>query len=91
MRYILAILFPWLCFFSLGKPAHGIISLVLQISIIGWPIAIVWAFFGISEYRRQRKAKLAAKQQAKQTEDIPPTITIQETRDDIQEESANDR
>jgi hypothetical protein len=91
MRYILAILLPWLCFFSLGKPVHGIISLILQISIIGWPLAIVWAFFGISEYRRQQKATSMAKQQAKQTDDVPPATTIQGVRDDIQEEPRNDR
>jgi hypothetical protein len=91
MRYILAILLPWLCFFSLGKPVHGVISLILQFSIVGWPIASVWAFFGISEYRKQRKAKSMAKRQAKQAEDTNPTTDIQDTRDDIQEEPRNDR
>jgi len=39
----LAILLPWFSFFLREKYAQGYICLVLQISIIGWPIASIWA------------------------------------------------
>lgn len=36
MRLILAILLPWLQFFTIGRPFAGIICLILQITLIGW-------------------------------------------------------
>ena len=39
----LAILLPWFSFFLREKYVSGYICLALQISIIGWPIAAVWA------------------------------------------------
>lgn len=39
----LAILLPWFSFFLREKYAQGFICLVLQISIVGWPLASFWA------------------------------------------------
>jgi hypothetical protein len=39
----LAILLPWFSFFLREKYTQGYICLALQISIIGWPIAAIWA------------------------------------------------
>jgi hypothetical protein len=39
----LAILLPWFSFFAREKYVPGYICLVLQITIVGWPIAAVWA------------------------------------------------
>ncbi len=36
MRLIIALVFPWLLFFTIGRPIAGIICLALQITIIGW-------------------------------------------------------
>ena len=36
MRLILAILLPWLQFFTIGRPLAGIICLLLQLTLIGW-------------------------------------------------------
>jgi len=43
----LAILLPWFSFFLREKYTQGYICLALQISIIGWPIASLWAFFSL--------------------------------------------
>jgi hypothetical protein len=32
-----AILLPWLALFMRGKPFQGILCLILQITLIGWP------------------------------------------------------
>jgi hypothetical protein len=38
MRFLLALLLPWLQFFTLGRPFAGVICLILQITIIvGYP------------------------------------------------------
>ena len=39
----LAILLPWFSFFLREKYTAGYVCLALQITIIGWPIASIWA------------------------------------------------
>ena len=43
MRYLIAILLPWIAFFTMGKIFQGILCLILQITIIGWLPATIWA------------------------------------------------
>ena len=31
MRYFIALVFPWLTFFTMGKPLQGILCLLLQL------------------------------------------------------------
>ncbi|MDQ3111366.1 MAG: YqaE/Pmp3 family membrane protein [Bacteroidota bacterium] len=40
---LLAILFPWLSFFVRGKILAGFVCLILQITLIGWIPAMIWA------------------------------------------------
>jgi uncharacterized membrane protein YqaE (UPF0057 family) len=54
MRYLLALFLPWLVFFTMGKVIQGIICLVLQITVIGWLPATIWAFMSISDYNRKK-------------------------------------
>ncbi|SUC18421.1 phage membrane protein [Proteus mirabilis] len=42
MRLILALLLPWLQFFTIGRPFAGIFCLILQITLIGWIPAAIW-------------------------------------------------
>jgi hypothetical protein len=39
----LAIIVPWFSFFLREKYTQGFICLALQITVIGWPIATLWA------------------------------------------------
>ncbi len=39
----LAILLPWFSFFLREKYTAGYVCLALQITLIGWPIASIWA------------------------------------------------
>jgi hypothetical protein len=59
LRLILALLIPWLQFFTIGKPISGIICLILQITLIGWPIAAIWSVFALSQYKTDQKIKQA--------------------------------
>jgi uncharacterized membrane protein YqaE (UPF0057 family) len=62
---LIAILVPWLSFFLRGKILTGIICLLLQITLIGWIPAALWAAFSLSdsrENRRNRKLIRAMKQ-----------------------------
>ncbi|MFT3932356.1 MAG: YqaE/Pmp3 family membrane protein [Chitinophagaceae bacterium] len=53
-----AILLPWFSFFLREKYVQGYIALALQISIVGWPIASLWAL--ITLIKSGEKAKTNA-------------------------------
>lgn len=55
MRYILALFFPWLTFFTIGKPIQGIFCLILQITLIGWLPATIWSFVSINSYEQNKQ------------------------------------
>jgi uncharacterized membrane protein YqaE (UPF0057 family) len=57
MRLILAILVPWLNFFTIGKPIAGLICLILQLTLIGWLPAAIWSVYSLSQYHTDRKIK----------------------------------
>jgi uncharacterized membrane protein YqaE (UPF0057 family) len=57
MRYVIALFLPWLAFFTMGKPFQGIICLILQLTLIGWLPAAIWAFVSISNYYADQRAE----------------------------------
>ncbi len=59
MRLILAILLPWLNFFTIGKPISGIICLILQITLIGWLPAAIWSVYSLGQYKTDKKIQEA--------------------------------
>ena len=55
MRLLIALLLPWLLFFTIGRPLAGIICLILQITLIGWIPAAIWAAYALSQYNTDQK------------------------------------
>ncbi|MEJ0093758.1 MAG: YqaE/Pmp3 family membrane protein [Methylocella sp.] len=55
MRLVLAILLPWLQFFTIGRPIAGIICLILQVTLIGWIPAALWSVYALSQYNTDSK------------------------------------
>jgi uncharacterized membrane protein YqaE (UPF0057 family) len=55
MRLIIAILLPFLVFFTIGRPVAGIICLILQVTLIGWLPAAIWAVYALGQYNTDRK------------------------------------
>ena len=55
MRLFLAIFLPFLVFFTIGRPIAGIICLILQITLIGWVPAAIWAVYALSQYKTDKK------------------------------------
>src|SRR5882762_4050221 len=55
MRYVLALFLPWAVFFTMGKVGQGFLCLLLQVTIIGWLTAIVWAFLTIADYNADKR------------------------------------
>ena len=57
MRLIVAFLLPWLTFFTIGRPFAGVICLVLQITLLGWIPATIWAVYALSQYKTEQKIR----------------------------------
>jgi uncharacterized membrane protein YqaE (UPF0057 family) len=55
MRYVLALFLPWLVFFTMGEVLSGFICLILQLTVIGWLPATIWAFFAINNFYAERR------------------------------------
>ncbi|WP_425879765.1 YqaE/Pmp3 family membrane protein [Acinetobacter sp. TWP2-2-3] len=43
MKSIVAFIFPWSLFMTLHRPVEATVCLMLQISILGWIPAAIWA------------------------------------------------
>ncbi|MFS8037347.1 YqaE/Pmp3 family membrane protein [Xanthobacter sp. AM11] len=50
-----AVLVPWLALFMRGRVLQGIICLILQISLIGWIPAAVWALMVVNNDNQERR------------------------------------
>jgi uncharacterized membrane protein YqaE (UPF0057 family) len=55
MRLLLAIFLPFVAFFTIGRPIAGIICLILQLTLIGWIPAALWAVYALSQWNTDRK------------------------------------
>ena len=54
VRLIIAIFLPFLSFFFIGKSVQGIICLILQLTVIGWVPAAIWAVYALSQYNTDK-------------------------------------
>jgi uncharacterized membrane protein YqaE (UPF0057 family) len=57
MRLLLAIFLPFTVFFTIGRPLAGIICLILQLTLIGWIPAALWAVYALSQYDTDKKIR----------------------------------
>lgn len=55
MRLLICLLLPWLGFFTIGRPVAGVICLILQLTLIGWIPAAIWAVYSLSQYNTDKK------------------------------------
>lgn len=59
MRLIIALILPWLTFFTIGRPLAGIVCLILQVTLIGWLPATIWAVYSLSQFKTDQKIERA--------------------------------
>ncbi|MDK2122745.1 YqaE/Pmp3 family membrane protein [Parachitinimonas caeni] len=62
MRLLLALLLPWLQFFTIGRPFAGLFCLILQCTLIGWVPAAIWSVYALSQYKTDKKIEAALSQ-----------------------------
>ena len=55
MRLLIALLIPFFLFFTIGRPFSGIICIILQITLIGWVPAAIWAVYALSQFKTDEK------------------------------------
>ncbi|AKS22991.1 MAG: hypothetical protein C75L2_00780022 [Leptospirillum sp. Group II 'C75'] len=61
MRLLIALLLPWATFFTIGRPLSGVVCLILQITLIGWIPATIWAVYALSQFKTDQKIREALK------------------------------
>lgn len=59
MRLLLAIFLPFVAFFTIGRTIAGVICLLLQLTLIGWLPAAIWAVFALGQYKTDKKIEKA--------------------------------
>jgi uncharacterized membrane protein YqaE (UPF0057 family) len=57
MIYLLAILLPWLALLLRGRIFQGILCLILQITLLGWIPAAIWAILVINNDDADRRTR----------------------------------
>ncbi|MGI4748984.1 MAG: YqaE/Pmp3 family membrane protein [Janthinobacterium lividum] len=57
MRLLIAFILPFLTFFTIGRPIAGIFCLILQVTLIGWLPATIWAVYALSQYKTDVKLR----------------------------------
>ena len=62
MRLLISLVLPWLTFFTIGRPFAGVICLILQLTLIGWVPATIWAVYSLSQYKTDQKIARALQQ-----------------------------
>jgi uncharacterized membrane protein YqaE (UPF0057 family) len=55
MRYLLALVLPPLAMLTCGKPVEAVICLLLQVTVLGWIPASIWAVLTVSSHAADRR------------------------------------
>lgn len=64
MRLIISLFLPWLTFFTIGRPIAGVVCLFLQLILIGWIPATIWAVYALGQYKTDKKIAKALSQKS---------------------------
>jgi uncharacterized membrane protein YqaE (UPF0057 family) len=59
MRFLNALILRQLAFLSTSGPVLGFFCLLLQVTLIGWIPAAIWAVYALSPYKTDRKIERA--------------------------------
>ena len=57
MRYVIAFFLPFLSLMTQGKIISGVFCLLLQLTIIGWIPAFIWALTSLNSMYEDRRTK----------------------------------
>ena len=57
MLYLVAMSLPPLAMLFVGRPFLALFALALQLTLIGWIPAAVWALLIVNDYKAEQRAK----------------------------------
>ncbi len=55
MMFAVAVLLPWLALMLRGRVFQGLLCLILQITLIGWLPAAIWAVMVVNSDNEERR------------------------------------
>jgi len=59
MKYLIAIILPPLGMLLVGRVGLALLCLLLQITILGWPLAAIWAVLVVNNAENDKRMKRA--------------------------------
>lgn len=59
MRLLLSLFLPFLTFLFIGRPIAAVICLILQLTVLGWLPATLWAVYALGQYKTDKKIQAA--------------------------------
>lgn len=65
MKYVIAIVLPPLGMLLVGRIGLAIACLILQVTILGWPLAAIWAVLVVNNAEHDKRLRKALEQQAR--------------------------
>ena len=65
MKYVIAILLPPLGMLLVGRVGLAILCLLLQLTILGWPLAAIWAVLVVNNAEHDKRLRRALDAQAR--------------------------
>lgn len=65
MKYLIAIVLPPLGMLLVGRVGLAIVCLILQLTILGWPLAAIWAVLVVNNAEHDKRLRRALAQQAR--------------------------
>ena len=63
MKYVIAILLPPLGMLLVGRVFQALLCLILMITIIGWPLAAIWALLVVNSAETESRVRRAIEQE----------------------------
>ena len=63
MKYLIAIVLPPLGMLLVGRIGLALLCFLLQITILGWPLAAIWAVLVVNNAEHDKRLRQALKQQ----------------------------
>ena len=57
MKYLIAIIFPPLGMLLAGRVGQALLCLILMITLIGWPLAAIWALLGVNSAESESRVR----------------------------------
>jgi uncharacterized membrane protein YqaE (UPF0057 family) len=67
VKYVVAIIFPPLGMLLAGRAGQALLCLILMITLIGWPLAALWALLVVNTDETEKRVRRMLEQESKKS------------------------